>query len=254
MQYLRSQLLDYADRGYRVLIGFDFPYGFPLGFAKAVGAPGTAPAWRRTWNLLASSIKDDAANRNNRFTIAADLNDRCDGLQPGPFWNVPPSAVKTKLRGNRPKFPFVCAYGVILQARRFCESRLRVQEVWKLYTPGSVGSQALVGIPRVLELRDDPGLQKFSRVWPFETGFIPEVVPLSGPFILHAEIWPGIVSGELDASVAIKDQAQVLAMVRTISVRDKQGLLAQFFDVPAGLSKSQTDLCVEEEGWILGAK
>ena len=70
---LRGLLHDARRDGKRVLIGFDFPYGYPSGFADDA-APGTGPPWRRTWNLLASKIRDGASNANNRFEVAAELN------------------------------------------------------------------------------------------------------------------------------------------------------------------------------------
>lgn len=68
-----------------------------------------------------------------------------------------------------------------------------MQEVWKLYGAGSVGSQALVGIPVVRRLRYDPRFHAFSRVWPFETGFTRQPTPDGGPSIVHAENFPGNV-------------------------------------------------------------
>ena len=44
------------------------------------------------------------------------------------------------------------------------------QPCWKLLGAGSVGGQALTGIPVVRALRDDPRWRDEARVWPFETG------------------------------------------------------------------------------------
>ena len=70
------------------------------------------------------------------------------------------------------------------------------QPAWKLLGQGSVGGQALLGIPMLRALRDDPALAPASRIWPFETGFTPRP-RATGPVIVHAEIWPGIVLGIL---------------------------------------------------------
>ena len=66
-------LLD-AERaaGRRVLIGFDFPLGYPQGFAARLGLAG-AP-WRAVWQEYARLLADDAANGNNRFAVAEALN------------------------------------------------------------------------------------------------------------------------------------------------------------------------------------
>lgn len=56
---------------------------------------------------------------------------------------------------------------------RLAEKRLtdigNMQPIWK-YGNGSVGSQALLGIPHLPALRNDEVLAPVSRVWPFETG------------------------------------------------------------------------------------
>lgn len=123
---------------------------------------------------------------------------------------------------------------------------------------GSVGSQALVGIPYVYKLSRHPLLAGVSRVWPFETGFTPEPIPSHGPFILHAEIWPGVVDQRVREFTAqnpemIRDQVQVRAMCEWAAECDSKGMLGQYFDVPKGLNPEQIRQCTEEEGWVLGA-
>ena len=89
--------------------------------------------------------------------------------------------------------------------------------MWKLFYNGSVGSRALVGIPVVNSLRDDPQLQALSRVWPFGAG-VP-MSPMGPPSILHAEIWPSIVDvkslmarPENDGKVLDEVQVEQLAL------------------------------------------
>ena len=82
----------------RVLIGVDFPLGYPAGFAAAAGLAGPAgldgsPAWLATWQYLAQAIDDDHRNRNNRWHVAADLNERLGGLR---FWGCPPRRASTR--------------------------------------------------------------------------------------------------------------------------------------------------------------
>jgi hypothetical protein len=133
-----------------------------------------------------------------------------------------------------------------------------VQSVWKLDTPGSVGSQALVGIPRVAQLRYDHVLAPFSKVWPFETGFGPAPSPSADPFILHAEIWPVLFNSDAkkllaaDLELKILDRAQVRTLCAWAERTDAAGQLGTFFDRPPGLSDPAVQDCIEEEGWILG--
>ena len=126
-----------------------------------------------------------------------------------------------------------------------------MQPVWKLYGNGSVGSQVLVGIPVVTSLRDDALISSFSRVWPFETGFTATPTPTEGPFVLHAEIWPGITRA-LDPDIAIRDQAQVRAIAALFARLDAEGKLGELFDRPSSLSDNDEAKVVAEEGWILG--
>lgn len=126
-----------------------------------------------------------------------------------------------------------------------------MQSVWKLFTTGSVGSQMLVGIPRLEALRADARLRSVSRVWPFETGFGPAVGAARGPFVLHAEVWPSLVPCP-DGGHPVKDARQVLALARWLAARDAAGGLAPLLDRPAGLDGDALRACRDEEGWILG--
>lgn len=253
VQRIRERLVSHVNGGRKVLIGFDFPYGYPSGFAAAIGVPDGNPPWRGVWTEVSGLLVDDVENRNNRFDVAAELNRRCGGAVPGPFWGCPAGAQQPTLRSTSPPYPFTSATGELLQRLRWVDRREpRIQPVWKLFGNGSVGGQALVGIPALMRLRDDTVLARVSRVWPFETGFGPEPVPSEGPCILHAEIWPGIIR-ELRTESLIKDQAQVRATALLFSSLDSSGKLARLFDTPIGLPPAGVKAAVEEEGWILGA-
>ena len=110
----------------------------------------------------------------------------------------------------------------------------------------------MVGIPVEARLRDDPELQSMSQVWPFETGFAVKPVPPGRPFILHAEIWPGVVYDMLDPAIPIKDQQQVRAMVDWLARLDAANELPPLFGTPSGLSGDRLSNVLDEEGWIFG--
>jgi precorrin-8X/cobalt-precorrin-8 methylmutase len=228
---LRSVLRRAGAAGRRVLVGFDFPYGYPRGFADLV-APGEAPAWRRVWDLLSARIRDNERNANNRFDVAAGLN----APSSGPFWACPAGRACPGLTARRSvAFPHRG-----LDDLRLTERRTRgVQSAWKLAGAGSVGSQALLGIPRVASLRDDPELREVSAVWPFETGF---AVPSAQ--IVHVEMWPSLVAAEAHA---VKDAGQVGAVARHWQRLDRAGELAERF-APRGVPAAAE----REEGWIFG--
>ena len=63
--WLLDQLVQAVAAHERVLLGFDFPYGYPAGFARALDVTG----WSGVWEYLDQQIHDDAKNRNNRFDV-----------------------------------------------------------------------------------------------------------------------------------------------------------------------------------------
>ncbi len=235
-------LSDAASRSRRVFVGFDFPYGYPAGFAQVLGLPGEP--WRAVWTELARLIDDRPNNENNRWDVAAALNERLSGGA-GPFWGVPSTQARPTLTIT--KKPFPCGR---LQEYRRVEQRLRssgrhAHSVWKLFTAGSVGSQTLLGIPVLERLRSTPALAAISRVWPFETGSTETPSPERGPFILHAEIWPGVFP--VDRTLhEIVDAAQVAGLAKQFAKEDVAGVLGWRFKV------DEADATLREEGWILG--
>lgn len=244
----REEIADILKRstadGLRVLAGFDFPNGYPAGFARAAGFAGTP--WRAVWDGLDALIQDGADNSNNRFTVAAALNERISG-RPFPFWGCPSHRQGANLSSRKTR-----AYSQEIPERRRCEAWLpRTQPCWKLYTTGSVGSQALVGIPVLKALRDDPHLASRTLVWPFETGLAPPDPALPWQVIL-AEVYPSILDIKAKAG-EIKDAIQVEGIARHLARRDGCGELAGDLAGPAELTGKERAIVGNEEGWILGA-
>ena len=88
-EMLRDLLARSVGHRERVLIGFDFPFGYPAGFAAALGLEGEP--WRAIWQLLAAEIIDNPqTNETNRFEVANDLNGRA--LRHGRFLGPPAKA------------------------------------------------------------------------------------------------------------------------------------------------------------------
>jgi precorrin-8X/cobalt-precorrin-8 methylmutase len=122
--------------------------------------------------------------------------------------------------------------------------------MWKLHYTGSVGSQTLVGIPRLHALRTDPAQRPVTRVWPFETGFAPLTRrALDGVAVLITEIYPSLIP--VPDGPAVKDARQVAAMARFLKQRDRAGSLGALFAAPC--SAAQRTVVEREEGWIFGA-
>lgn len=241
--------------GRRVLIGFDFPFGYPAGAAARMlaadpgpaplSAPLSAPLWARLWAMIAARISDGPANANNRFDLAEALNrDAFDGR--GPFWARPPRPERAHLPAKKPS-----GYGARYPSeRRICERRARsAQPVWKLFTAGSVGGQALMGIAALERMRRDPRLAGLVQVWPFETGLCGAGAFGPQPVVI-AEIYPSLLPP--DPGYAVKDAGQVAAMARRLADLAAAGRLGPLFAGPADLTAEERRIIEAEEAWILG--
>ena len=109
----------------------------------------------------------------------------------------------------------------------------KAQPVWKLYTTGSVGGQALMGLPMIHRLSNLPGV----AVWPFDAPDAPVVL---------AEVYPSLLADQVAAEGGIKDQAQVRLLARALLRLSVTGQLAPLFVTPPAPVTT-------EEGWVLGA-
>ena len=127
-----------------------------------------------------------------------------------------------------------------------------MQPIWKLFQNGSVGSQALLGIPYVAALRNDAVLSPVSRVWPFETGLgaLPSR-PKRDYLIVHAEIYPSLLPIQ-PAAGEVKDAVQVRTMAAHFAALDDAGQLSTLFAGPAYLTPEDRETVETEEGWTLG--
>ena len=233
------------------LIGVDFSLGYPAGTAAALGLHG-AP-WSAMWTLLADCITDDDRNVNNRFAVAAELNRRFTG-GPAPFWGCPPSAASGQLTTTKPaggkSAATTAASPGSLAPFRVVENVLRVQghrpfSSWQLLGAGAVGSQSLLGIPRLHALR-----RRFPdrvHIWPFTTGF--GTPTLDAGAIVVAEVWPSMLDVG-DIGDRVRDAVQVSATARWFADTEAAGELDALFS-PALLSEVSA-AAIAEEGWVLG--
>lgn len=213
--------------GQSLLLGFDFPFGYPDGFAaRLTGQAGAA----RVWHWLAETITDGPDNRNNRFAVADAINHRFGGA--GPFWGRPESQPFAHL----PTRKTVDYTGLGLAERRRVEQLVpRAQPVWKLYTTGAAGGQSLMGLPMIHRLSQMPG----TAVWPFDA---------PAPVVL-AEIYPSLLASAVTAALGpgvIKDEVQVRLLAQALWRLDQTGQLAALLAAPPPQAR-------QDEGWILGA-
>ncbi|MEM8555068.1 MAG: molybdopterin guanine dinucleotide synthesis [Pseudomonadota bacterium] len=214
--------------GRRLLIGFDFPFGYPEGFAALVtGAPD--PLALADW--FAAALPPDAPD-DARFHIAAELNARLGGN--GPFW----FRFKNGPEGLPLKKPAWLDRG-FLEKRHVETLAPGAFLSWQMGGAGSVGSQTMTGMAALSRLRRwFPGQ---VGVWPFE---------LDCPVML-VEIWPSLIDATVKAHMRqdeIKDAAQVRVLACAVAQMVSEGALAAVLDdVDDGAPRS-------EEGWILGVR
>ncbi|WP_281968443.1 molybdopterin-binding protein [Roseovarius nanhaiticus] len=214
--------------GRRLLAGFDFPFGYPRGFARRVTG-GDDPL--ALWDWLSERITDSETGANNRFDVAEALNALFDGA--GPFWG------KTH-RDRWPGIPYRkegIAYDEVAEKRACDLASQAASSCFQLCYNPTVGSQILMGLPILSRLRRLPGV----AVWPFQ--------PWQEADVVLAEVWPGLIEPAVRAAVAerpelIRDAVQVDLLSRALS------------QIPgAELDTLMSDLPPEarEEAWILGA-
>lgn len=245
---LAAVLDDLKKRGERALVGFDFPLGFPRGLAQALALPGET-RWRAVWDQLAKMVKDKADNTNNRFGVGSEINRRLTG-GPFPFWGCPPKDALTTLQPKRTREHGPDDLPEFRHADETANAK-GAHSIWKLYYNGSVGGQAIVGIPAVRRLKDARG--EAVRVWPFETGFktLTEA-DLEGVAIVVAEVYPSMIKAA-PAAGEVKDLTQVRGLAEHFAKLDETGKLAAAFAAPKGLAEEALAAAETEEGWILGA-
>jgi len=243
---LTAILDDLKKRSERALVGFDFPLGFPRGFAKALNLPGEAP-WRAVWDQLDKMVKDKADNTNNRFGVGSEINRRLTG-GPFPFWGCPPKDALTTLQPKR-----VRAHGPddLPEFRHGDLAAKGAASIWKLYYNGSVGGQAILGIPFVRRLKDTRG--EAVKVWPFETGFktLTEA-DLDGVEAVVAEVYPSMLKPQ-GAPGEVKDLTQVRTTAEHFARLDEANKLGVLFAPPKDTAADVVLDAEREEGWILGA-
>ncbi|SFR33108.1 molybdopterin-binding protein [Litoreibacter janthinus] len=208
-----------AEAGRRVCIGFDFPFGYPEGFAKHLTGTDDALA---LWDWFEARV-EDAPKTNNRFDLAGEINASLPDI--GPFWF-------NSLKRDIPHLPRKGRDRTYqgFAERRAVETRAKGSfTCWQMAGAGSVGSQVMMGLPVLARLR-----RRFdAKVWPFE--------PLDGAVGL-VEIWPSLLAKSFPSD-EIKDAGQVRAVANAMAVMDADGTLSQALSAGEGTGA---------EGWILG--
>lgn len=202
--------------GRRVLAGFDFPFGYPAGFAGALTGSDDPLA---LWQWFEDRVQD-SPEANNRFELAAKIN-RHLGAGKGPFWFSPASKAIDGLPATKQAY-----------ANPFPEKRLSEAEAkgaftcWQMGGAGAVGGQVFTGLPVLARLKRQFG----AAVWPFEA---------LDSDIAFVEIWPSLTVGP-GPDEMVKDAWQVSEVARQIA------------NLAPDRLASMLDVTSPEEGWIFG--
>jgi hypothetical protein len=238
-----AQLNELRRKDERVLLGVDFPLGFPRGTAHALKLEGQP--WRGNMDFVARETKDRPTNANNRFQVAAKMNRLMTGAA-FPFWGCPPRDAQTMLSAKRPREH---RDGDLPEFRLAETAAKGASSIWKMYFQGSVGGQALTGMPMIQRLRN--ARADAAKVWPFETGWKPlSDEDVAGLDVVFAEIYPSLLEVKLKSG-EVKDAAQVRALAEHFAALDEKSKLAPLFG-PTGDDDRRIAI-EQEEGWILGA-
>lgn len=237
MQHLEGRLQQAMAAGERVMAGFDFPFGYPVGAAPNI----SGGDWASLWSTLAAEISDTDGNKSNRFVVASALNARL-GVGGPRFWGCPVSASNEHLNRRKvdARFDRIAEFRTVERVAKGAKS------TWQLFYNGSVGSQCLLGIAHLEKLRRHPVLGPQIAIWPFETDFDRHL----DARIVLAEIYPSL--GRHDPSVSPKDRAQVEAQVARYADLDRLGALGAVLSLPGDFA-GQRAASLREEGWIVGA-
>lgn len=217
--------------GDKLLLGADFAFGYPHGFAATVaGGP------LHLWDWLADHHADTDRNESNYREVAARLNALFPG--DGPFWGNGRKIQIDGLPRLKPDLP------ANLLPNRTTETAAaspgaNPKSVWQLAGAGAVGAQTLTGLPMLARLR-----RRFAgqlSVWPFEA---PAQITL-------AEVYPSMLADAVRLAVAADpglppDAHQVRLLARALAGLDTQ-MRAELLD------RQSLPQAAQHEGWILGA-
>ncbi|WP_264211002.1 molybdopterin-binding protein [Leisingera thetidis] len=226
--WLCSFLGEEQAAGRRVLAVFDFPFGYPRGFARRITGLDNPFA---LWQWLEERIEDAEDGSNNRFDVASAMNRLFAGA--GPFWGKPNET-------NWPDIPYRKAgitYEDVAERRSADLAAKASSSCFQLFFNPTAGSQVLMGLPVLQRLR----LRHNAAVWPFEK--------IADAQIVFAEVWPGLIEPAVRAAMAaagpeeIRDRVQMRLLSQALSRLPAEEIAAMLAAVPEE---------AREEAWILG--
>lgn len=240
MDFISKNLSLILERKETIFVGFDFAFGYPQSAATQLF---NGPKWHNVWAYLASQITDSPHNASNRFEVANKANQKFKPSE-GPFWGHPHHFCYEHLHPKKP----VDASTHIPEKRTVEQCVKGAKSVWQLAYTGSVGSQTLLGIYHLEQLRHNDQFKSDIAIWPFETRFDSAI---DKPIII-GEIYPSMFDVPVKDGMVL-DEAQVRHVANLFSNYDMQGTFIDMLGAP-DMSQNALDVILSEEGWIVGAK
>ena len=240
---LEALLVSERAAGRRVLVGFDFPFGYPAGVAQHLTGDASAFA---LWDWMTERIDDRHDNGNNRFAVATEINQRYPGI--GPCWGRPSEwpypDIPTRAKAR------TCQDAHPSERRLSDQHATGAKTVWQLFYNGSVGSQVLVGLPALRRLTAAHGLIGHVAVWPLDCGLGCPDEP-----VVIVELYPSLLREAVAASRGkheILDAAQVRVNAEAFARLDARGGLEPLFEGSPALTPEERRVVETEEAWVLG--
>ena len=282
IEHIATFLAGEARAHKRVLIGFDFAFGYPAGFAETIEAvtrrkpsadnlrhwlydkvlpdekllDGEWPVVEDNHFRVASCLNEAVKNYSNRVGRSSKPEGLREEIREGPFWDGN-NELRT-VKKDDPHDPYGQERGRVwpfgFRRRRRTDELAKSRPVWQLTGSGSVGSQVLLGLPWLQHLykrllRDGLNHENCG-IWPFDHRDFFAKKP-ERPRIVMAEIYPSLITKGIGDM--IPDRSQVMENARAFELLDTRGLLKDLFDLDSFLDKEVDRVAVtEEEGWILG--
>lgn len=264
----------------RMLVGFDFPFGFPKGVAAAVvpllGTSFATHPYQDLWRWFHAERFDQqrgsehTALYGNDLHVAAKFNDllyRARSSQVPTSWDPDkdgrffvlgggdrpaqlqrrgislPTLAGTKLFGaGKPR-------GTVRHTDTTASGTAQAASLWQLDGPGAVGRQMISGLPTLHRLLLFCSANAVSvEVWPLDNGFTP---PVPTADIVVVEIFPSLFKAQYLGVHQPQDADQVHTYAEIVAKDDRAGKLGSWFTpsvapTPYGYER--------EEGWMFGLR
>ncbi|SHE38669.1 molybdopterin molybdotransferase [Ferrithrix thermotolerans DSM 19514] len=239
-EIIKAVVKDSVDDQHRALLALDFAISYPASFIETFYRCTRGLATHEDSNpfsvnllpteivhlylYLERSVVDDSKNRNNRFDVASELN-RAIGQRV--FWGHPTRhSSQPWLYAHKDKrsLELIGEYRNCDQGARTISGRRFISSPFQLYGAGSVGSQSILGIARLMRLARELQDQGVAiDLWPYP---MQSIAP--APLTL-CEWWPSMIQLP-DVYNGPKDRQQVICSCKYLSKLQDSGELTQLLN------------------------